>query len=589
MLKAALMQSLRLNPALLAAASLATALAGCGGGADTTTPTPGPVPPAATITRFSGVAATGAAMANAAVQVKCAVGAASGTTAANGSYSLELSDATLPCVVSALSADGKTLLHSMADPLGGTTQTIQINPVTELMVARLAQGSAQTFFTTFDAAAQGKLTATAFSDAATAVEAVLKDAGVDLTALGNPVKATLVPAAGQTAGNAYDQALDALAVKLAQSGSSLQQVASSVSAAALPAAASDTTASLPAAALLRPAHADCAALRSGPYRFLSPSSDASRMARLVQIDAPGATITWPDGSKSVATSTGGCTFRQTAEQVRLVVSPSGVLVGLSLTSANVRMTVGLPEQPAALADLAGDWNWAGFFEVNEPATNLRAMDMGTVSITGTGAVTAITNCPMLGACAAQATNSSNFSVNGEGGFNLADSLHAPPARSFLYKPGNGDAVVFTVDATQLMVFSKVRSRPLPTLNSTWSRLDANVNPQMVANDGFTFSSYSAVAVDATAKTATRRRTQDGAEQVFKYDHPRSGVAYRAAGTTLLNTGATQSFSEVFVLPLGSTGVYAFGRQTLGGQRNLGSFGFSVDVPASAAAGVGSVR
>lgn len=563
----------------LAAAAVA-ALTACGGGGGSSADTNNP--PAASTTRFTGVAAKGAALAGATVQAKCAVGSASGITAANGSYTLELGNAALPCVLSAVSADGLTRLHSMADPQGGSPQTIQINPVTELMVARVAQGEAAGFFAGFDAAAQAKLTGAAFTQAADAIVALLKEGGVDLSALGNPVRAALVPATPQAPGNAYDQALDALAARLTQSGLTLQQFAAVVVAQGAP--QTSEAASLPAAALLRPAHADCPALRSGKYRVLSPSDTPANLVRLVQLDAPTGTMTWPDNSTSTMTSTGGCTFRSAKDQTRWVVSPAGVGVGVSFKGPNTSsMSIGFPEQAAGLADLQGDWNWTNFFEVNAPATGLRAMDMGTVSINGTGRVTAINNCRMLRPCTPY-PDTPNISLNGSGGFDAPGS-----ARLFVYRPGNGDVAMFWIDGQELMVGSKVRTLPLPALGDSWHRMSAQVNPQMQANDGFDFRSYTVAERDAGAQTYVRRAAQDGARQTFNINTPRAGVNYRPAGSTVLNDGSTSTFGDLYVLPLGGTGVLAYGRQTEDNQRNLGSFGFTVDVPAAAAGGVGSVR
>ena len=48
---------------------------------------------------ISGTAATGLALADSAVEVKCAQGAGTATTDANGAYSLVIPDAALPCIV----------------------------------------------------------------------------------------------------------------------------------------------------------------------------------------------------------------------------------------------------------------------------------------------------------------------------------------------------------------------------------------------------------------------------------------------------------------------------------------------------------
>ena len=62
---------------------------------------------------IQGVAATGAAMANANVAAKCTTGTASGKTSANGSYALFVANGTFPCAIEV--SDGTRKLHSVAN------------------------------------------------------------------------------------------------------------------------------------------------------------------------------------------------------------------------------------------------------------------------------------------------------------------------------------------------------------------------------------------------------------------------------------------------------------------------------------------
>ncbi|MGZ2746311.1 hypothetical protein [Burkholderia stagnalis] len=80
---------------------------------------------------LSGTAATGPALASAAVAVNCAQGSGSTLTDGGGHYSLTL-NATLPCTLTVTS--GGTTLHSVAFA-GGTFNT---TPETELMLVYLA-------------------------------------------------------------------------------------------------------------------------------------------------------------------------------------------------------------------------------------------------------------------------------------------------------------------------------------------------------------------------------------------------------------------------------------------------------------------
>ena len=120
------------RPAMVAlcAASLAT-LAACGGnscvslggGCGGTTATPN--------VTISGTAATGTALASAAVNLSCAQGSGSTLTNGGGQYTITF-DATPPCILTVTS--GGVSLHSLAFA-GGTFNT---TPETELMLVYLA-------------------------------------------------------------------------------------------------------------------------------------------------------------------------------------------------------------------------------------------------------------------------------------------------------------------------------------------------------------------------------------------------------------------------------------------------------------------
>ena len=116
-------------------------LAGCGsGGSSTSTP-------AATPT-ITGLAATGAALANATVTAKCTSGAAvSGTTGADGTFSLELAGGqTPPCMVEVTS--GAVTLHGYASSAGH----INVTPLTELVISKALGSDPATAFGGFDSA-----------------------------------------------------------------------------------------------------------------------------------------------------------------------------------------------------------------------------------------------------------------------------------------------------------------------------------------------------------------------------------------------------------------------------------------------------
>ena len=186
---------------LLAAALLAA----CGGGDSA---------PAATAT-VSGVAATGAAIASGTVTLKCVSGTTSAaTTGTDGSFTVDVTNVTLPCVarVEYKDAGGVTRqLHSVITAAG----TANITPLTELLVAKLANSAAASAFDTFTATSGRSLTAAQIKAAADAVKAYLVTLGVDVTNFpADPISTKFTAKNGSTDGDVIDKLLDALKTKL---------------------------------------------------------------------------------------------------------------------------------------------------------------------------------------------------------------------------------------------------------------------------------------------------------------------------------------------------------------------------------------
>jgi len=134
------MKTFSLFPSRLPGCALACAvlLTACGGGDTAPSPT----------ASLSGVAAVGAPIVGGSVAVKCAGGSAlNATTSATGAWQVSFSGQTLPCAVqvSGGSAGGSantTPYHSVALSLG----TVNITPLTDLVVAQLTGAAPQTWF-----------------------------------------------------------------------------------------------------------------------------------------------------------------------------------------------------------------------------------------------------------------------------------------------------------------------------------------------------------------------------------------------------------------------------------------------------------
>ncbi len=189
----------------LLAVGVLSAIAACGGGTDYKAP---PTPQNLTI---KGTAAKGAAISGGLVTVACKVGTGTATTGSDGTYTVLTTDPSSgPCVVTVTT--GGVALRSIA---AGNGSTANVTPLTEMLVDYVVKqsGLADTSSAAAIAASGNFATIvnspTTLNASAAAVVAVLK-ANFGVTVPADFLSATLVPASGSTAGNAQDQALDAL-------------------------------------------------------------------------------------------------------------------------------------------------------------------------------------------------------------------------------------------------------------------------------------------------------------------------------------------------------------------------------------------
>jgi mono/diheme cytochrome c family protein len=184
-----------------------------------------------TVSSVTGVAATGLAIVNGSVTLKCVVGTTSSkATGTDGSFNIDVSGVTLPCVARVTytdSAGAQQKLHSLVS----TASNVNITPVTDLLVAKLTNGSAATAFDSFDASKVQNYTKDQVSTATAAVKTYLKDTlGVDTTNLPDDLIGTkLVAQTSSVSGDNFDKVLDDLKVKLNSKGKTLEGAETEVS------------------------------------------------------------------------------------------------------------------------------------------------------------------------------------------------------------------------------------------------------------------------------------------------------------------------------------------------------------------------
>ncbi len=202
---------------------------GGGGGAGVDSPSPVPV-------RLRGVAATGAAVAAAAVEARCARGDGAALTSADGSFTLEIADGRQPCILRVTDPVSAISMYSVAE---AEAAVANITPLTTLVTANILGVAPADGFANFDAAAQSRVTVDGIGAATSRVKAAVATLGPGAD-LGNVdiMKGALVAAHGDTAGDAHDRKIDALMATLAAADKQLPDLEAKLQRAATDAEAS---------------------------------------------------------------------------------------------------------------------------------------------------------------------------------------------------------------------------------------------------------------------------------------------------------------------------------------------------------------
>lgn len=185
-----------------------------------------------------GTVATGAALAGATVYLNCAEGSVTGRAApvaSDGTYSITVNDAKLPCVAKAATQDDRMQLHAVLDPSGGSAQTLNINPLTELIVARLTGAPPLFVWSALSSPGAANIATTAtmspagIAGAIDATVAALRNWGYpDFSLLGDPMSAQFLARTATAEGNGYDRLLDDLNARMTGFQTTLPELTQSV-------------------------------------------------------------------------------------------------------------------------------------------------------------------------------------------------------------------------------------------------------------------------------------------------------------------------------------------------------------------------
>ncbi|MFT3819061.1 MAG: hypothetical protein QM750_15705 [Rubrivivax sp.] len=493
------------------------ALAACGGGG-------GDDSGGSTSTlALTGTAATSAAAANVPAEAKCRGGNGSGTTQADGSFSLTLpAGAALPCMLKVTVASDA--LHSLATGSGSSARA-NVTSVTELVVAQatgMQPESVHQAFTGANAPSDSTLGA-----AKTAAAATLAAGGVDLSTSGDVISGALVAAGGSASANAYGQTLAALGSKLDGSGTTLAAL-TSATASASPAASTATlnsAASLPAELLLKPKAANCASLRSGSYR-------------IIELNQPGA----GGGQNGFATDT------------------------ITIDATALKGTDKDGSFSFTPAELAGDWNSMSFDRVadNDPDT----VQTLTLTASATGTWSNITVCSSLASgCRNPTTGLPKMVADGSGGFYLQGSDWRD--RLYAYRAGGGELLLISQTGSGKVGFSTRKvARTLPAVGEVSESWNLGIVPSGTATASFTVPGAVSQSKSTVASLGSgqyvRNAVTDFATGVTQpetiaINQPRDGYGHRVAASGVARSdGTTANVGEWFVLTLRGMGISAVG-------------------------------
>lgn len=549
----------------LAASAAAVLLAACGGGGGSNSETVGESTPPPAALKISGTAATGLALANSTVAVKCSTGSGTATTLSDGTYSLSITGGALPCVIQVTGeADGTSItLHSVTETSAGSTSVVaNVTPLTEMIVAQLTGTLPSNVFSTLESGGTVTVTKEQLNAATVAVVTALKDAtGIDLTAI-DPFKSPLVAATATapTQGNEYDKLLDTLnqSVPTEALPMIVNQIAS---AAASTTDGSNTTEAEGKITLTEVMQAvdggslpGCAQAVSGKYRTI----DYFGRTFVRQIDFKNKTFNRGDGqplftidydsvNKPCEFTVSG-TFEGKESRFDVVIGPQGAGTYKSVNVTDSRATMGyiFPVQAHPVSAIVGEWTFLQ--SGNMPGDGIRHF-LGKMTLASNNKVNFCDYNPSASWACEVPTDMIDEEVNAatDGGFRFYEVATPTDktASMYAYRSPAGTLTLFGttnpagtvgVDVEQThFIAARLAKQTIPAVGTAakyWevmlSRLDATNNYAVnsPASISFSANSNTVTAVDAANNSYSRTRASDGRVDTIRPNAPLEGMRFR---------------------------------------------------------------
>jgi hypothetical protein len=535
----------------VAVSAVALSMTACGGGSGSSST---PASSASGLT-VSGVAATGAALADSGVTVKCATGEGRTQTSSSGNYSLTVAGGALPCMVEVKGmVEGTELtLHSVTEAgtraNGQTAAVANVTPLTEMIVAKLAGAMPAEVFAAFSA--QTSIQSSQVAAATAAVVAELKTStGIDLGTI-DPFKSVLVPATASApnAGNAHDRLLDQLKAKVPTEALALvvNQIANASSAAGAAVGEAQPTLADVMAGVAAGSLVNCPTAMSGKYRTI----DYFGRVRVRQFDFKALEVKTADGVKMydiVPHPTQACRFTAAGTydgvnaswDVVMGAAGAGAYYVQNITAGGSTLGYIFPLQVRPAADFVGEWSvlQSGYSPFDSGTGGEFAHALSKAKFEAAGQFSVCDYDFDQQTCVADTGAEEVWSANENGGFKIGTTAAAPVF--YVYRAPNGVTTLFgstnptgaapgaAVEATHF-VATKLSKLTLPAVNSVsgfWSVRQGRVQVgQAWASRAteITSDSVTVQSVDAATSTVTRQRASDQASDTVQFNQPIDGL------------------------------------------------------------------